>query len=77
MPYDASMDEQLFSREWSNDFGKIIVSIYSYNNGPKKLQISREIKGREGQQSFAKLGRLSKDEITGILPIIQEAMGLM
>ena len=74
MPYDSSLDEQLFSKEYENDGGKIVVSVYSYNNGPKKLQIVREIKNREGEYAFTKLGRLSKDEIEGILPLIQEAL---
>ena len=77
MPYDASLDDQLFSKAWENESGKIVVSIYSYNNGPKKLQITREIKNREGQPNFAKLGRLAKDELEGILPMIQEALGNM
>ncbi|MCX5710043.1 MAG: hypothetical protein NT088_04880 [Candidatus Omnitrophica bacterium] len=74
MPYDASLDEQLFSKTWDSDTGKIIVSVYSYNNGAKKLQITRELQGREGQPSFAKLGRLTKAEAEGILPLIQEAL---
>lgn len=77
MPYDSSLDEQLFSKSWENDTGKVVVSVYTYNNGPKKLQITREIKGREGQPSFAKLGRLSKEELEGILPLIQEALKVM
>ncbi len=77
MPYDSSLDEQLFSKFWENDTGKIVVSVHSYNNGPKKLQIIREVKSREGQSNFAKLGRLSKDELQGILPLIQEALEVM
>jgi len=74
MPYDASLDEQLFAKEFENDSGKIVVSVYSYNNGPKKIQIVREIKNREGEFAFAKLGRLAKDEAEGILPLVQEAL---
>ena len=74
MPYDSNLDVQSFSRFWENDNGKIVVSIYSYNNGPKKLQIVREVRGKEGNFNFTKLGRLSKEEILGILPLIQEAM---
>jgi len=77
MPYDSNLDEQLFSRFLETDAGKIVVSVCSYNNGPKKLQITREIKDREGKFTFAKLGRLSKDELNGILPIIQEALKVM
>ncbi len=74
MPYDAKLDNQLFTKSVENDLGKISVSIYSYNNGPKKLQISRENKDQEGKLSFAKLGRMTKEEATAILPLIQEAL---
>ena len=74
MPYDSSMDAQVFTRFFENDNGKIAVSVYSYNNGPKKLQIVREVKDRNGEFTFAKLGRLTKDEIEGVLPLIQEAI---
>lgn len=77
MPYDASLDEQLFSKSWEDEANKIVVSVYSYNKGAKKLQIVREIKNREGEFTFTKLGRLSKDETEGVLPLIQEALKLM
>lgn len=77
MPYDSSLDEKLFIKEFETDDGKISVSIYSYNNGSKKLQISREIKDKEGNFTFAKLGRLTKGEVEGILPLIKEALGNM
>ena len=77
MPYNASLDEQLFSKSWDSEDGKILVSVYSYNKGVNKLQISREVKDREGNFVFAKLGRLSKDEMEAILPLIQEALTAM
>jgi predicted transcriptional regulator len=77
MPYDASLDEQLFSKSWENDTGKIVVSVYSYNNGAKKVQITRELRDREGRPAFAKLGRLSKEELQGIFPLLQEAQSVM
>lgn len=77
MPYDSNLDEQLFSKSWDSENGKIVVSVHSYNNGPKKLQVTREIRDREGNFVFAKLGRLSKEELQGILPLIQEAMTIM
>ncbi|MBP7217061.1 MAG: hypothetical protein KBA46_07260 [Candidatus Omnitrophica bacterium] len=77
MPYDSSLDEELFSKAWEKDDGKIVVSVHSYNNGPKKLQITRALQDKAGQPTFAKLGRLAKDEVEGILPIIQEALKSM
>lgn len=77
MPYDSSLDAQTFTRFWENDSGKIVVSVYSYNKGPKKIQIVREIKDKNGEYAFAKLGRLIKEEAIGVLPLIQEALNNM
>jgi hypothetical protein len=77
MPYDSSLDQQLFSKTYETETGKIVVSVYSYNNGPRKLQLSRENTDNEGNPRFAKLGRLSKSELQGILPLINEALGNM
>lgn len=74
MPYDSSLDKQLFSKSWEGEGTKITVSIYSYNNGAEKLQISRENFDAEGQPRFAKLGRLTKEESVNVLPLIQEAV---
>ncbi|OGW72440.1 MAG: hypothetical protein A2Y02_01315 [Omnitrophica bacterium GWA2_52_12] len=77
MPYDAKLDECLFSKPYEYEGGKIIVSIYSYNKGMKKLQIARENINAEGESRFAKLGRMTKDEAVAVLPLIQEAIGHM
>ena len=75
MPYDSSIDKQLFSKSFeSQTGGRIVVSVYSYNNGPKKLQITRENTSAEGDVRFAKLGRLTKPEAEGVLPLMQEAL---
>lgn len=75
MPYDASLDKQLFAKSWEDESTKITVSIYSYNGGVKKLQISRENINAEGELRFSKLGRMTKEEFTAILPILQEVAG--
>ncbi|MEW6101241.1 MAG: hypothetical protein AB1481_02995 [Candidatus Omnitrophota bacterium] len=77
MPYENNLDEKVFVKELDTDKGKIIVSVHSYNNGPKKLQITREVKDRQGNVIFAKLGRLSREEVEGVLPFIQAALEIM
>ncbi len=77
MPYDASLDESLFSKPWESEGMRIVVSVFSYNKGAKKLQISRETQNAEGEYRFGKLGRMTKEEIEGILPLIKEAMEKM
>jgi hypothetical protein len=77
MPYDASLDEKLFAKSWEGNGSKITVGVYSYNNGAKKVQLSRELTTEErgGKPGFAKLGRLTKEELQGILPLLNEALG--
>jgi hypothetical protein len=74
MPYDSKLDEKLFSETWENDTERLTVSVYSYNKGAKKLHISRENKDSQGGAVFAKLGRLTKEEAQGILPLIEKAL---
>jgi hypothetical protein len=74
MPYDRSKDEQIFSKTHETDLERLTVSVYSYNRGTKKLQISRENKDEQGEFRFAKLGRLTKEEVEAILPFVQEAL---
>jgi len=77
MPYDKSLDENLFSKSWESDTERLTVSIFSYNHGTKKLQIARENKNTSGELRFAKLGRMTKEEIEAVLPLIKEALGHM
>ena len=76
-PYEPSLDESVFSKAWETDTQRLTVTVYSYNKGQKKLQITRENKFSDGDFRFAKLGRLSKEELQAILPLIQEAMEQM
>lgn len=73
MPYDQSLDVASFKE--SKEFGdtRITVGVFSYNDGPKKLQISRENQSQEGEWRFAKLGRMTKEEVKDVLPLIEKA----
>lgn len=77
MAYDSSLDQQLFMKEFESGKGKITISVYSYNNGPRKAQISRSVKDENGNYAFAKLGRLTKEELQEILPLLQGALTAM
>ena len=71
--FDKNLDKELFSQSVDFDKSKMTVSVFAYNNGTPKLQISRENKNAEGELSFAKMGRLTKDEVEKILPLIEKA----
>lgn len=73
MPFDASLDKELYKTE--KDFGntKIIVSVMSYNEGRPKIQLSRLNKSND-DWTFSKLGRLSVEEANEVFLMIQEAI---
>lgn len=77
MPYDSSLDERLFSKHCETETDRLSVGVYSYNSGTKKLQISRERCDSQGEFKFAKLGRVTKEELESLLPLLKEALGQM
>lgn len=75
MAFDKSLDNELWSETADFETTKIKVSIMSYNEGPKKVQISREnLVPSTGDYRFSKLGRLTKDESEAVLPMLQKAL---
>lgn len=78
MAFDKSLDKEIFGEEAVFEVTKIRVSIMSYNEGQKKLQISRENMNTDsGEWRFSKLGRLVKEEAEAIAPLIQKAIAEM
>ncbi len=77
MPFDPSLDKELFNDSVVLGKTKITIKIMSYNDGPKKMQISRENANAGGEYRFTKLGRLSKEELEAVLPVIDKAKGQM
>ncbi|MDP8264983.1 MAG: hypothetical protein P9M12_05855 [Candidatus Aceula lacicola] len=74
MPYDKSLDIDIFKDVKEFEDTRITVGVFSYNGGEKKLQISRENKNATEEWRFAKLGRMNKAEIQEILPSISSAI---
>ena len=77
MAYDSSLDQQVFAKSWEGNGSKLTVGVYSYNKGAKKVQISRELLSDDGRPGFAKLGRLTHEELQAVLPLLQEALAHM
>ena len=74
MAFDRNLDKSIFSETINFETTRITVGVFSYNDGEKKLQISRENMSQDGEWSFAKLGRMFKDEVEAIVPMIQKAL---
>jgi len=76
MAFDKTKDKTIFEKEAEFLSTHIIVSVKQYDGGAPKLQIGRK-NFKEDRSSFAKLGRLSLEEINDTLPIINEAIEIM
>ena len=78
MAFDKNLDKELFSESVEFETTKITVSVFSYNEGTPKIQISRQNKNQtSGEFTFSKLGRMTKEEAQAVLPLIQKALGSM
>lgn len=76
MPYDQSLDIATFkeTKEFEETDTRITVGVFSYNEGTKKLQVSRENKNANEEWRFAKLGRMTKPEVQEIVPLMMKAV---
>jgi len=74
MPFDKSLDVEIFKETKEFEDTRISVGVYQYNEGLKKLQMSRENMNAEGDWRFAKLGRMTKEEAAEAAPLIAKAI---
>jgi len=74
MAFDKNLDKELFSETAEFETSKLKVGVYSYNDGEKKLQISRETRNQDGEWKFSKVGRMFKDEVEAVTPIMKKAL---
>jgi hypothetical protein len=77
MPYDQTLDVSSFKETKEFQDTRITVGVFSYNNGAKKLQLTRETRNQNEEWRFAKLGRLTKEEAQEIIPIMTRALETM
>lgn len=71
--FDKELDKELFSKSIDFERSRITVAVFAYNNGTPKLQLGRENKNAAGEYTFNKLGRLNKEELIAIMPLMEEA----
>lgn len=77
--FDRKLDKQISKETVEVGDAKISVGVYSYNDGDPKVQISRMRRNEKSEYgySFAKLGRLTRDELINILPLLENALEKM
>jgi hypothetical protein len=54
---------------------KIEVAIYSYDGAAPKIAITRYAEREDGGRGFQNLGRLTREEAEGLLPLLKAAGG--
>ncbi len=74
MAFDPNLDQKLFSEEVEFEGSIITVGVFSYNDGTPKLQLTRERVNADDNKSFAKLGRMTKEEVEKVIPVMQKAV---
>ncbi len=74
MPYDKSLDAECFKEMKEFEDTRITIGVFSYNNGERKLQVTRENKDATGNWRFTKLGRMTKPEVKELVPVMMKAV---
>jgi len=77
MPYDKSLDVEVFKEVKEFDGSRVTVGVFSYNGGEKKLQLGRENQDASGEWRFSKLGRMTKSEVEAVVPVMKQAVESM
>ena len=73
--FDKSLDVEVFSTQKEYETTKLVVSVMQYNEGQKKIQLSREnLDMNSGEWRWNKLGRLNKEESEVMVKMMQEAL---
>ena len=73
--FDKSLDVEVFGEEVAFETTKLRVSVMQYNEGQKKLQVSREnLDNESGDWRWSKLGRMTKEESEKVVPAMVKAL---
>ncbi|HEY4485681.1 MAG TPA: hypothetical protein VI702_05075 [Nitrospiria bacterium] len=76
MPYSKEKDKLIESvGSVKGPRSTIEVSIYSYDGSAPKIAVTRFAEREDGGRSFQNLGRLTRPEAEGLIPLIQTAIG--
>lgn len=70
-----NFERTIFTKTYEGKNWRLVVGVFSYKGAKPKLLLTREHASRKySNKPFAKLGRLSKEEVLGIMPIMEEAL---
>lgn len=72
--FDPNLDKEIWSENVMLGNQRLKVSVMSYNDGTPKMQIGRERMNKDGEATFAKLGRLTREEAEAVMPLMKKAI---
>lgn len=76
--YDSSKDVMLKLFEMKQEGDKsLMFSIYSYNGGKAKLQMTRTYAKKDGSTGYASVGRVSVEELNFLKDNMDEIIKIM
>ena len=78
MAYSESKDKLIKLFEYGDEEnGALHFSLFSYDEGPPKLQITRMFKKKDGTHGYGKSGRLTKEELIYLKDNIDKIIEIM
>ena len=78
MAYDTELDVTIEESSIVIDKNeKVVIGVYSYNDGEPKYGEKRLYQNRDGSWRIGRIGRKSVSEITKILPVMKEMLGTL
>ena len=74
MTYTEKLDKKLADiAELETGDGWIVVTIQSYSGGEARVGMVRKFLKRDGSEGYGKLGRVSYEELTNLVPALIKA----
>ena len=80
---EFSQDDELWAKSLKPSYSsgtflsRVEVTVNSYNKGPLKIKIARIKEDKTGAATFIALGRLTAEEATELVAVLNEALGFI
>lgn len=77
MAYDSNKDKLVKLFEMKDEEKSLLFQILSYDNAPRKLQITRMFKKKDETYGYSSAGRLSLEEVSFFKDNLDEIINIM
>jgi len=77
MAYEQTKDILIKTFELSGEKSNFLISIFSYDNGPRKVSFKRSYIKKDGSNGFSAAGRLSISDIKFLKENLEEIISIM